>query len=130
MADPLSDVPFEDETDPRKLGGSFSGGEDPFGEGNVLIDARHAILADHLDVCKIDPEQGARGHEGVYAVLVSGRINQSQDRARVMFFGDLDWLASLITEAHGVAERDGRLSALGELCAKRWESMPHVRGAR
>ena len=111
-------------TDPRDLGGSFSGGDDPFGEGDVLIDARHAILADQLDVCKVDKERGARGQE-FYALLIGGRINQTQDRAHVMALGDLGWLAALITEAHGVAERAGRLEALGELCKRRWEAMPH-----
>jgi hypothetical protein len=114
-----------DITDPRDLGGSFSGGDDPFGASNVLIDARHAILASHLDICKIDPEGGARGRDDVYAVIVGGRINQTQDTARVLFFGDLDWLASLITEAHGVAERDGKLAELQRLCQERWEKMPH-----
>jgi len=117
MSDPMRD--------PRDLGGSFSGGDDPFGQGDVLLDARYAILADNLDVCKVDPEHGARGREGVYAVLIGGRINQTQDRARVMFFGDLDWLAALVTEINGVAERAGRSAEFGRLCDERWRRMPH-----
>jgi hypothetical protein len=110
-------------TDPRDLGGTFSGGDDPFGQGDVLIDARHAILAEHLDVCKVDRERGARGQDA-YAVIVSGRINQTQDRARVMFFGDLDWLAALVTEIHGVIERSGVHDEFLALCDARWKAMP------
>jgi hypothetical protein len=69
-------------TDPRELGGDIAGPGGPFDHGAVLLDASKAIHVDFQEVCKIDAEHGARG-QLAFALLVEGRINQSQDRAKV-----------------------------------------------
>jgi len=116
-----------EQTDPRELGGDIAGPGGPFEHGGVVLDASRAILADEVDVAKVDPDAGARGHDETFAILVGGRINQTQDRGKVMMFGDLDLFASLITEMHGVAERAGVDYArrLRDLCVERWAKMPH-----
>jgi hypothetical protein len=115
--------------DPRLLGGAMAGPGGPFDHGGTVLDASRAILVDSQEVCKVDRERGARGQE-MFAFLFEGRINQSPDRARVMLFGDVDFMAAVITECHGVAERAGAdcQRRLHERCAERWADMPHPPG--
>lgn len=107
--------------DPRNLHGDISGPGGPHDEGGVVLDATKAILLDMQMVARID--QGARGQEA-FALLLGGRINQTADRAQVLFMAPLDGFAALITELHGVARRAGRGDELARLCAERWEEMP------
>lgn len=112
-------------TDPRALGGAMVDvGDDPFAFGQVALDTRNALLVDYQEVCKIDAEAAGESDEG-FAILLQGRINQTSDRARVMVIGNLDLLAAMITECHGVAERCGLQPKLHAMCEKRWEEMPH-----
>jgi hypothetical protein len=115
---------METMTDPRGLGGEIAGPGGPFDGGNVVIDASNAIIVDYQEICKIDPNQGARG-QLAFALVVGGRINQTQDRAKVMCIEGLDGLAALVTEIHGVAERAGVTKEFMEACEKRWKVMPH-----
>src|SRR4051812_32163144 len=68
-------------TDPRELGGEVSGPGGPFDEGQVIVDTSRAILQDHLEVVKIDNPSDGRE---IVALLISGRINRSTDRADVL----------------------------------------------
>jgi hypothetical protein len=111
-------------TDPRELGGDIAGPGGPFEHGGVLLDASKAIHVDFQEVCKIDAEHGARG-QLAFALLVEGRINQTQDRAKVMCIESLDGLAALVTEINGVAERAGVHDEFLALCDARWKAMPH-----
>lgn len=117
-------IPAPQLTDPRELGGSVAGPGGPMDEGAFIIDSRRAILMDSLEVVKVDDSSGM----DALAMLAGGRINRSEDTARVMFLGDLDMLAAFITEAHGLAERMGRQDELHGLCRARWERMPHPEG--
>lgn len=108
-------------TDPRDLGGDIVGPGGPFGEGDVVLDTSKAVLMDSLNVAKVDNPSDGRE---VVAMLIGGRINQSPDRASVMVLGNLDMLASFITEAHGLAERMGQQEELFRLCDARWADMP------
>jgi hypothetical protein len=111
---------MDDMTDPRDLGGDIAGPGGPHDFGGVVLDASKALIVDYQEVCKID--EGARGRLG-FAVLVSGRINQSEDRAKVMLFESLDGLAALVTEIHAVAERAGVGVELYKLCGERWQKL-------
>lgn len=84
------------------------------------------ILDDHLVIAKIN--EGARGQEG-FVLLVEGRINQSEDRAKVMLFESLDGLAAIMTEIHGLVDRAGVSREFVELCNERWAKMPQGPGA-
>lgn len=110
-------------SDPRELGGDIVGPGGPFDRGGVLLDMSKAIHVDYQEVCKIDP-RGARG-QLAFALVLEGRINQTQDRAKVMCIESLDGLAALVTEANGVAERAGVLDEFMALCDARWKAMPH-----
>jgi hypothetical protein len=103
-------------SDPRELKGGMIGGED------VILDDRKAVLVDSIDVCKVN-EWSQQDHL-VFGLLVGGRINKSRDRANVLLMGDLDFMAAVITQMHGVAERAGVGEELKELCQKRWAEMP------
>jgi hypothetical protein len=108
-------------TDPRDLGGDIAGPGGPHDHGQVVIDTRRAILMDGLEVAKVDNPSDGRE---LVAVLIEGKINQSPDRAKVMVLGNLDMLASFITEAHGLARRMRASAELTRLCVERWERMP------
>lgn len=107
-------------TDPRDLGGDVSGPGGPYDRGAFVVDARRALLVDYQEVCQIDG-----WGEDVYALLLEGRVNRTQDRAKVMAVGGIDFMAALITELHGVAERAGVGDELRRACDERWQEMPH-----
>jgi len=69
----------------------------PHDVGGVVLDTSRAIILETVDVSTIDPDHGGRGQSGI-ALLLGGRINQTKDRARVLFLFDTDGAASIITE--------------------------------
>ncbi len=84
-------------TDPRKIPGSMAGPGGPHDKGGVVLDARNAVILETVDVSTVDPERGGRGQSAV-AMVLGGRINQTQDRARVLFLFGSDGAASIVTE--------------------------------
>lgn len=89
----------ESTSDPRGLHGDMSGPD-----GSVVLDTRRAVLLDHTNVCRVDDYGGP---EEMWAMLLSGRINKSQDRAQVLFLFGIDGAAAIITELLMLAERAG-----------------------
>jgi hypothetical protein len=88
--------------DPRDLGGQIAGpgGAHDFGE-NVL-DTRRAVLMEGVQVCQVDnPSDGRK----FIALELEGRINQSKDRARVLYLFDADGAAALVSQLIGMAGR-------------------------
>lgn len=84
-------------TDPRKIPGSMAGPGGPHERSGVVLDARNAILLETVDVSTVDPERGGRGQSAV-ALVLGGRINQTQDRVSVLFLFGSDGAASIVTE--------------------------------
>ena len=84
-------------SDPRRLRGDMAGPGGPHDVGGVVLDTSRAIILETVDVSTIDPDHGGRGQSGI-ALLLGGRINQTKDRARVLFLFDTDGAASIITE--------------------------------
>ena len=111
----------DDFTDPRDLGGEISGPGGPYDHGAIIIDTSKALLVDHHEIVKLDNPSDGRE---IIAWLIDGRINQSPDRAKVMFLGDTDFAAAIVTEIHGLMKRMGRLAEFNRLCEERWEEMP------
>lgn len=114
-------------TDPRRIPGQIvDATDDPHARGSVVVDARHAILLDDMSVSTIDPDHGARGQESAIAMQLNGRINQTTDRASVLFVFGTDGAAAIITELMALFGRSGvdhealfadigqRLAKLGE----------------
>lgn len=83
-------------TDPRKIPGSMAGPGGPHDRGGVVLDTRNAVLLDSIDVSTLDPDRGARGQSGL-ALVLGGRINQTKDRASVLFIFGTDGAAGIIT---------------------------------
>lgn len=113
--------------DPRDLGGAMvDTAGDPFAFHKVVLDARKALIVDYQEICRVDPES-AQDQEDAFALMFQGRVNHTSDRAQIMLLGDLDFLAALVTEAHGVVERLGPEwpERFVERLEKRWEEMPH-----
>jgi hypothetical protein len=108
--------------DPRELGGDIAGPGGPFEHGQVVLDASKALHIDFQEVCKID--EGARG-QLAFALLLEGRINRTDDRAKIMCIESLDGLAALVTEINGLADRAGVTAEFKRLCDERWAKMPH-----
>lgn len=84
-------------TDPRKIQGSIAGPGGPHDMGGVILDARNAIILETVDVSTIDPDHGGRGQSAL-AMLLGGRVNQTQDRVNVLFILGTDGAAAIVTE--------------------------------
>ena len=93
-------------SDPRRLPGDIAGPGGPHDVGGVIVDTRRAILLEECVVSTVD-ELGARGQQSALAMLLSGRINQTQDRARVLFLFGTDGAAAIITELMALFGRAG-----------------------
>jgi hypothetical protein len=78
----------------------------PHDRGAVIVDARNAILMDSVGVSTVDSEGGDPRPVAIVLEL-SGRINQTQDRASVLFIFGSDGAAAIITELLGLYGRGG-----------------------
>jgi hypothetical protein len=94
-------------TDPRGLGGSVAGPGGPHDRRGVILDASHAVILDHAEVVALED------HPGTVAMVLSGRVNRTEDRASVMFIFDTDGAAAITTELTALFARAG-----GELAAR------------
>lgn len=88
--------------DPRKLGGEIAGPGGPHDMGGVILDTRQAVLPDHVDVAQVDNPSDGRTF---VALQIDGRINQSSDRARVLYLLSADAGAALVTQLMALARR-------------------------
>lgn len=101
-------------TNPRRLGGGIAGPGGPHDQGAVVIDATDTILMDSIDVCVIDQvRDGQSAGRGIYLV-VDGRINKTDERARVGIACNTDGAAAVITELLALTYRAGP-QMLGDL---------------
>lgn len=80
---------------------------DPFARGGVLLDARHAILMEEVDVCLVDSDPSDEGAEPLLMMLLSGRVNMRDEHAKVMFMFGADGAAAVISQLLGLAARIG-----------------------
>lgn len=91
-------------SDPRSIPGGMAGPGGPHDRGGVVLDARHAVLMDSVEVSTVDPDRGGRGQSAL-ALVLGGRINQTRDRATVLFLFGTDGAAAIVTELIGVIGR-------------------------
>ena len=99
-------------TDPRTLGGSIAGPGGPRDRNSVVVGMSRAVLFDNMTVCQIEASTPVT--DPMIAMVLSGRINQTVDRAEVLFLFDLDGAAAIVTELLALAMRmdDVELAAL------------------
>ena len=92
-------------TDPRTLGGSIAGPGGPRDRNAFVIDATHGVLLDGLEVVVVEPQRGGVKQPVCLAMLLSGRVNHTTDRADVLFMFDIDGAAAIVTELVALGAR-------------------------
>jgi hypothetical protein len=93
-------------TDPRSLKGAIVGPGGPLDRFGVVIDAGNAVLLDDVMVAMVEPHRDGHGPQpACIALLLSGRINHSVDRAEVLFMFDVDGAAAIVTELIALGAR-------------------------
>jgi hypothetical protein len=93
---------------------------DPYARGNVLLDVRKAVLMDSIDVSLVDTKR--EGEPPRLAMLLAGRINFSQGRARQLYLFDEDGAAAIVSELVALATRIG--PEFADRLMTRLEAMP------
>lgn len=68
----------------------------------MVIDTRRAVLLEHTMVSTFDSQSGE--HQGI-ALELEGRINRTQERARILYLLNADGGAALVSELVGIAGR-------------------------
>jgi hypothetical protein len=106
-------------TDPRKLPGAMVGPGGPHDHGGVILDARNAVMLDSIDVSTLDPERGGRG-QSLIALILGGRINQTTERAGVLFVMGTEGAASIVAELYGLYGRaTGDIALFSDMVAEK-----------
>lgn len=100
-------------TDPRELGGDISGPGGPLDRNSVVFDTTRAVLLDGAVAAVMHSQRAG----DMFGVLLEGRINRSQDRAKVLFLMDGDGLAALATEAMSAGWQAGIVGGMAALYA-------------
>jgi len=106
--------------DPRLFGGDIV----IPGNGEGVVDTRRAVLADYVHTCVLEGD--SRPDERSVGLLLEGRINRSEDRARVLFLLGGDAVADLITELLRVSLRASRPELVSDVLdqlAERWRDL-------
>lgn len=92
----------------KRLGGDIAGPGGPHDRGKVVISSEGALLPDYQTFVAFDPEHGAPPDELLVGLLFEGRINKTQDRAKVLVVLNDDGIAALISEAVALLGRGDR----------------------
>jgi hypothetical protein len=112
-------------TDPRRAGGSISGPGQPYEENAVVIDTANAVLLDHATVAIVGGvRDGVLDPEPVMALSLEGRINKTSERSNVLYLGNADAMAALVSELIGLATRAGWRDEFMERLQARLDAMP------
>lgn len=90
-------------TDARLLGGDITGVGGPHDRNVVRVDPKGSVLLDGVTAAVAH----AAGGNDAIALLLSGRVNGSRDRARVLYLVDADGAAALVTEVEAILRRAG-----------------------
>lgn len=88
--------------DPRRLPGDIAGPGGPHDDHQVLIDTTNAVI---LDAAEVAIAHNASDDTDRGVLLLAGRINQTQDRARTVYLLDEDGMAALVTEIEALMRR-------------------------
>lgn len=97
-----SDRPGSDPRASASSSGGIIGGDDPHGEGTVLLDMRSAVLLEAVDVSLVDTKQ----EQPVAMMLVlSGRVNYSADRVQHVYLFGPDGASGIVSEVTALVSR-------------------------
>lgn len=75
----------------------------PHDRHRVLLDTRHGVLMDHVDV---SVGHNSDGHDFL-VLMVAGRIDHTTERAQVLHMFDVDGAAAIVTELEALMRRAG-----------------------
>ena len=92
-------------TDPRAIPGDIAGPGGASEWHGVILDATHAVLMDHASAAI--GHNAKPGAPEYVALLLGGRVNRTQDRARVLYVFDADGAAAIVTELEALMRRAG-----------------------
>lgn len=110
--------------DPRRVQGSISDSDDPYGIENVLVDVTDALLLEAFTVSLVGTISKGLPEEDVLAMELKGRINKTEERISVLCLTNADGAAALVSQLIGLASRAGWRNEFMELVQKRIEEMP------
>lgn len=105
-------------TDPRQPGPVSLGRE------AVLLDMSKAVLLDVVIAAMAHLSRDGAPEENAVALTLGGRINQTQDYARVLFLFDPEGAASIIAELLALFGRAGEEALITRLVEQKLEAMP------
>lgn len=98
--------PVSGPTDPRLPGGDIAGPGGPYDNDGVIVDATKAVLTDNqVSLIKVGRE-GEWGEKAM-ALLLEGRINKTEERAKILFLVGPDGAAALVSEIVAMCGREG-----------------------
>lgn len=94
-------------TDPRKAQGTITGPGGPYDRSGVIIDARNAVLVDHIQVAMVEPTTGGKPQPPRLAFSIGGRINRTTERSEVVYLTDVTGAAAICADIIGIMARAG-----------------------
>lgn len=113
--------------DPRLFGGEMAGYGGAYDVGEVVIDTRNAVI---LAACEVALVGGVRAgavvdpDEQIVALVLMGRVNKTDDRARTLYLLNEDGAAGLVTELVGLASRAGWANEFLDRVRERMKDTP------
>lgn len=115
---------MDEPTDPREVGGDIAGPGGPHDWGQVITDASRAVLFDAFDVSLVDPvRDGEQANDPILAMLFQGRINKTDERARILILTNEDGAAGIITQLIALTYRAGWGDEFRVRLAQRWADL-------
>lgn len=110
-------------TDPRRAPGSIAGPGGPHERDSVVVDAANAVLFEGMEVTVINAirSDGVLDPDPQLAMELYGRINQTQDRARIVFLFGADGAAAIVSQLMALAAR--HLPEYHDLLAERVDEL-------
>lgn len=95
-------------SDPRRAGGDIAGPGGPYGLNDVIVDIRDAVLLDGCEVTMIGMvREGEVDENPAVALKLSGKINQRDERADIVFLAPREGAADIFANILGLAARSG-----------------------
>lgn len=96
----------EENTDPRRPGGDIIAGSHRDNKA-VTLDMTDGVLLEEVDIALMEPEIGGEltGYLNV-AMTLSGRINKTEERSKILYLFDADGAAEILTELIALGSRE------------------------
>lgn len=77
------------------------------GRHETIFDVRKAVLLERIDVALVEPYREGKPGGPALAMMLQGRINKTQEQARILYLINEDGAAALVSEVAALASRIG-----------------------